>query len=124
MKLLTAKQAGKILKVHHSRVRVLIREGRLPAEKMAGVYIIKEKDLEFVKDRKPGRPKTKGVTVSKSIIAGALIFLFVAVLCNCSTLKVLKSGWAKEHQTETCCCCRDSYSHKDGNSYTGARKDW
>jgi len=39
----------------------LIREGRLPAEKMAGVYIIKEKDLEFVKDRKPGRPKIKGV---------------------------------------------------------------
>jgi len=61
MKLLTAKQAGKILNVHHSRVRVLIREGRLPAEKMAGVYIIKEKDLDLVKDRKPGRPKTKGV---------------------------------------------------------------
>jgi excisionase family DNA binding protein len=57
MKLLTAKQAAQILGVHHSRVRVLIREGRLPAQKVGRDWVIMEPDLELVKDRKPGRPK-------------------------------------------------------------------
>jgi len=57
MKLLTAKQAAQILGVHHSRVRVLIREGRLPAQKIGRDWVILEPDLELVKDRKPGRPK-------------------------------------------------------------------
>jgi excisionase family DNA binding protein len=57
MKLLTAKQAAEILGVHHSRVRVLIREGRLPAQKVGRDWVIMEPDLELVKDRKPGRPK-------------------------------------------------------------------
>ena len=56
MKLLTAKQAAEILGVHHSRVRVLIREGRLPAQKLGRDWVIMESDLEKVKDRKPGRP--------------------------------------------------------------------
>ncbi len=60
MKLLSAKQAAEILGVHHSRVRVLIKEKRLPAQKIGGAWIIKEKDLEKVKDRKPGRPKKRG----------------------------------------------------------------
>ena len=60
MKLLTAKQAAEILGVHHSRVRVLIREGRLPAQKLGREWIIMESDLEKVKDRKPGRPKREG----------------------------------------------------------------
>ena len=59
MKLLTAKQAAEILGVHHSRVRVLIREGRLPAQKLGREWIIMESDLEKVKDRKPGRPPLK-----------------------------------------------------------------
>jgi len=57
MKLLSANDAAKILGVHHSRVRVLIREGRLPAQKVGRTWIILEKDLEKVKDRKPGRPR-------------------------------------------------------------------
>jgi excisionase family DNA binding protein len=57
MKMLTTKQAAEILKVHHSRVRILIREGRLPAQKIGRDWIIMEPDLEKVKDRKPGRPK-------------------------------------------------------------------
>ena len=57
MKMLSAKQAGKLLDVHHTRVKVLIREGRLPAQKIGGTWIIKEKDLEKVKNRKPGRPR-------------------------------------------------------------------
>jgi excisionase family DNA binding protein len=57
MKIIDCKQAGEILGVHHTRVKVLIREGRLPAQKIGGAWIIFEKDLEKVKDRKPGRPK-------------------------------------------------------------------
>ena len=57
MKLLTAKQAAQILGVDSSRVRVLIREGRLPAQKVGRDWVILEPDLELVKDRKPGRPK-------------------------------------------------------------------
>jgi excisionase family DNA binding protein len=57
MKLLTAKQAAKILGVDDSRVRVLIREGRLPAQKVGRDWVIFEPDLELVRVRKPGRPK-------------------------------------------------------------------
>ena len=60
MKILNTNQAAEILEVHPSRVRVLIKEGRLPAQKVGRDWIIKEKDLEKVKDRKPGRPRKKG----------------------------------------------------------------
>ena len=59
MKLLTAKQAAQILGVDSSRVRVLIREGRLPAQKIGRDWIILKPDLELVKNRKPGRPKKR-----------------------------------------------------------------
>ena len=55
-KVLTVKQAAKILKVNDSRVRQFILEGRLPATKFANAWMIKEKDLAMIKDRKPGRP--------------------------------------------------------------------
>jgi excisionase family DNA binding protein len=70
MKLLTAKQAAKILKVDDSRVRVLIREGRLPAQKVGRDWVIMEPDLELVRVRKPGRPKKqkgKGSTTAKRL---------------------------------------------------------
>jgi excisionase family DNA binding protein len=57
MKLLTTKQAAKALAVNDSRVRQLILSGRLPAQKFGRDWIIKEKDLKKVADRKPGRPK-------------------------------------------------------------------
>ncbi len=57
MKLLSAKQAGKILGVNDSRVRQLILAKRLPAIKIGDSWVIQEKDLRFVADRKPGRPK-------------------------------------------------------------------
>jgi excisionase family DNA binding protein len=57
MKMLTANDASKILGIHASRVRVLIREGRLPAQKIGRDWIIMEKDLEKVRVRIPGRPK-------------------------------------------------------------------
>ena len=62
-KLLTTWQVAERLGVHRSRVQVLIREGRLPARLYGKVYLVDEKDLEQVSDRKPGRPpKTKETT--------------------------------------------------------------
>lgn len=46
MKLLSAKEAGKKLGVHHTRVIVLIWKGRLKAQKVGGAWIINEKDLK------------------------------------------------------------------------------
>jgi len=60
MKILTTAQAAKILKVNDSRVRQLILSGRLPAQKLGRDWVIQEKDLIKVADRKPGRPKGKG----------------------------------------------------------------
>lgn len=56
MKILTSKQASQILGIHPSRVRLLIRQGRLPALKHGREWVIFKKDLEKVKHRKPGRP--------------------------------------------------------------------
>jgi excisionase family DNA binding protein len=61
MKILTTAQAAKILGVNDSRVRQLILAGRLPAQKLGRDWIIYEKDLSKVVDRKPGRPKRKEV---------------------------------------------------------------
>jgi excisionase family DNA binding protein len=56
MKLLTTKEAAEKLGVGYVRVNQLIKEGRLPAEKMGRDYFIKESNLKLVEDRKPGRP--------------------------------------------------------------------
>jgi excisionase family DNA binding protein len=57
MRKLTAKQAAEKLGVNDSRVRQLIKNRRLPAEKYGNLWLIDEADLELVKDRKPtGRP--------------------------------------------------------------------
>ena len=68
MKLISAADAAEKLGVHITRVQVLIREGRLPAQKIGGSYVINEGDLSMVKDRKPGRPpkaKNESGKVSK-----------------------------------------------------------
>jgi len=54
---LTTEEAATQLGVSQRRVRQLITESRLPAEKKGRDYLIDEKDLKLVKDRKPGRPK-------------------------------------------------------------------
>ena len=61
MKKLTARQAAEKLGVNDSRIRQLIGTGKLPAEKYGNLWLVDEKDLELVRDRKPtGRPrKTK-----------------------------------------------------------------
>jgi excisionase family DNA binding protein len=71
MKLLSAKDVAKILKIHDSRVRVLIREGRLPAQKVGRAWIILEEDLKKLKILKRGRPRMKedksGITQIKKL---------------------------------------------------------
>ncbi len=56
MERLTTKQASEILGVSQRRVIALIEQGRLKADKFAGVYAIAQKDLETVRNRKNGRP--------------------------------------------------------------------
>ena len=59
MKFINTKEAAKLLGVNDSRVRQLILAGRLPAQKVGRDWIIRERDLAKVADRKPGRPKKK-----------------------------------------------------------------
>ena len=57
---LTVNQAAIELGVTPGRVRTLIASGRLKAEKVGPIYLIKPRDLAAVRERKPGRPKRKG----------------------------------------------------------------
>jgi excisionase family DNA binding protein len=54
--LLTTQQAAERLRLTDSRVRQLILEGRLPAQKFGHLNMIREKDLAVVADIKRGRP--------------------------------------------------------------------
>lgn len=66
MKLISSAEAAEKLGVHITRVQVLIRAGRLPAQKIGPNYILNEDDLKLVADRKPGRPpKGKPAEASK-----------------------------------------------------------
>lgn len=56
MKLISSAEAARKLGVHITRVQVLIREGRLPAQKIGRNYVINEDDIKLVKDRRLGRP--------------------------------------------------------------------
>ena len=57
MDFLTTKQAAERLGITPRRVQALIEAGRLPAQKFGRDYMINEKDLKLVKDRKVGRPR-------------------------------------------------------------------
>jgi excisionase family DNA binding protein len=57
MKLLTTKDVAERLGVTIGRVYQFIGEKRLPAQKVGRDYVIEEKDLALVKNRKPGRPR-------------------------------------------------------------------
>ena len=66
MKLITTSEAAERLGVHRTRIQVLIRTGRLPATKYGKAYLINEKDLALVADRKPGRPPAKKARKKRS----------------------------------------------------------
>jgi len=55
--LISVKEASEILGVSRWRINQFINEGRLPAKKIGRSYVIKESDLELVRERKVGRPK-------------------------------------------------------------------
>lgn len=66
-KLLSVKQAAAALGVNRQRVQQLIESKRLPAEKVGAFYVIREADLELVRERKAGRPsKAKDETGSEA----------------------------------------------------------
>jgi excisionase family DNA binding protein len=66
MGLISSAEAAERLGVHITRVQVLIREGRLPAQKIGRTYVVNEDDLKLVEDRKPGRPPKAKVEASKA----------------------------------------------------------
>jgi excisionase family DNA binding protein len=69
MGLISTSEAAERLGVHITRVQVLIREGRLPAQKIGGTYVVDEDDLKLVADRKPGRPrKGQAEKVTKQVL--------------------------------------------------------
>jgi excisionase family DNA binding protein len=55
--LLSVTEVAKRLGIIRQRVFQLIQSGKLPAVMVGSQYVIKESDLELVKDRKTGRPK-------------------------------------------------------------------
>lgn len=58
--LLTTEQAAARLGVTDQAIRKLINRGRLPARKFGPVWMIRETDLDSVKDRRRGKtPKGK-----------------------------------------------------------------
>lgn len=59
MNYLTTQQAAKELKVTAGRIRAMIGDGRLKATNFNGVWMIAPRDLDKVRNRKPGRPKQK-----------------------------------------------------------------
>lgn len=58
-KLLSVKDAAEILELSEQRIKQLIYEGRLSAEKVGNQWIIFESDLDSVRDRQTGRPAKK-----------------------------------------------------------------
>ena len=57
MPLISSKDAALRLKISIRRVQQLIKDGRLPARMIGGVYMIESENLVLVKNRKTGRPK-------------------------------------------------------------------
>lgn len=53
---LTTQEAADRLGISRRRINDFINEGRLPAQKIGRDYLINEKDLKLVEERKPGRP--------------------------------------------------------------------
>lgn len=56
--LIGVKEAAEKLGLTRKRILDFIRLGRLPAQKIGNSFAIRESDLELVKERKTGRPRT------------------------------------------------------------------
>jgi excisionase family DNA binding protein len=62
MKIISTAEAAKRLNVSPSRVRKMIEAKRLKAIKVGREWLIDPKDLDAVKKRTPGRPKSRKST--------------------------------------------------------------
>jgi excisionase family DNA binding protein len=67
MKLLSTPEAAEALGVTVARVQQLIWNGRLPAQKIGGSYVIQEGDLELIRERPTGRPPKNKVSPSSKV---------------------------------------------------------
>ena len=66
MSLISTNEAAERLGITRRRIVALILDGRLTAQKVGRDYVIDEKDLKLVEDRKPGRPsKAKSATKTR-----------------------------------------------------------
>ena len=54
--MISTNEAAERLGISRRRIVALILDGRLTAQKVGRDYVIDEKDLKLVEDRKPGRP--------------------------------------------------------------------
>ncbi|CAN5485084.1 hypothetical protein BH10ACI1_BH10ACI1_22030 [soil metagenome] len=57
--LISTREASEKLGLSIRRVQALITSGRLPAQKIGNSFVVRENDLELVRERKPGRPPQK-----------------------------------------------------------------
>ncbi len=62
MDLITTREVAEKLGVSMRRVTALIKDGRLPSQQVGREHLIKESDLELVRERKTGRPAKKEST--------------------------------------------------------------
>ena len=67
MRSISTKEASEKLGISVLRVQQLIWQGRLPAQKIGRDFVIDEKDLTLVKDRKVGRPKKTEIDNGQTI---------------------------------------------------------
>lgn len=59
--LLSVKDAAEVLHLSEQRIKQLIYDQRLKAEKVGNQWIILESDLDAVKDRSTGRPSKEKI---------------------------------------------------------------
>ena len=65
MKLLSTQEVATMLGISSIRVRQLISQGRLKAQKIGKVFVIEEAAVSAVRERKPGRPWDKEKKLKK-----------------------------------------------------------
>ena len=66
MSLISTNEAAERLGITRRRIVALILDGRLTAQKVGRDYVIDEKDLKLVEDRKPGRPPKAAAAKAES----------------------------------------------------------
>lgn len=70
-RLLSIPEAAAALGISRQRVHVLIHGGRLPATRVGHAWVIAERDLDGMQERKPGRPR-KGLAAPSVLEADAV----------------------------------------------------